>query len=376
KNTKYDIHESLVGSEMFIRERTWTDAKGTENVSFTINNSFLERFIHSIDVSYTVDLGGKTDCGLAFNSGSIEVIMGQAFTAPALSNPYNLPVEWSSSDEGVATVASDGTLTLIGGGKTMITASTKGNDNYAPGNAKYDLTVIPSADNLSDMIELAPVFLDCVYVNFPLTVAYANGASAFVVDADNNASCIENTKNAASTSSTTIYKVGNVIPGGWLATNYTMNESTTWRGVPPAVTETVNVTYPAVESVTPEDNNRVVILKDVTFTSATASEYERAFGTTPDGTEYEFQDSFNIGSKPAGTYNVTGVVSYSKTSSREYFFIAPISYEKVNESGILNMEYSDTTPRYFNLQGLEVVNPAEGIYIKVKGEETSKIILK
>ncbi|MDE5789761.1 MAG: hypothetical protein K2H96_00830 [Muribaculaceae bacterium] len=355
---------------------TWKDQTGVETVDFTIDNSFLERYIHSIEISYTADLGGKEECGLKFDSGELEVIMGQDFTTPSLSNPHNLPILWSSSDENVATVDSDGVLTLIGGGKTMITASTEGDGDYAAGNAKYDLTVVPSASNLLLMAEYAPTFLERVYVDFPLTVTYANGALAYVLDAENNASCIENTKNATSSSATTIYKVGNVIPKGWIATNYTINESQSWRGVPPEVSETVAVEYPLVDSVTPQDANRVVTLKDVTFTTDTASGYESAFGTTADGTEYIFQDSFGIGSKPAGSYNVTGVVNYSKSGSREYFFIAPIAYENVQEGGVSNIDYSNTTPAYFNLQGVEVSNPNPGIYIQVINQKASKIAIK
>ncbi len=354
----------------------WKPQEGIETVRFTVDNSFLERYIHSIEVSYTADLGGKEDCALAFSNTELEVIMGQEFTAPALSNPYNLPILWSSSDESVATVDATGNLTLIGGGKTMIEAKTEGDDTYAAGNAKYALTVVPSALTLLQMIEYAPGFLDRVYVDFPLTVTYANGALAYVVDAENNASCLENTKNAASTSSTTTYKVGNVIPEGWIATNYTINESISWRGVPGEVKETVEVTYPVLKSVSPDDANRVVILEDVTFTTPTASEYETAYGTVPDGTEYVFQDSFNIGSKPAGKYNVTGVVNYSKTSSREYFFIAPIAYEKAQEGGIDDLESPESSPRYFNIQGLEVSNPETGVFIKIQDGKASKAFIK
>ncbi|MDE6368120.1 MAG: Ig-like domain-containing protein [Muribaculaceae bacterium] len=139
---------------------SWNDDEGVETLNFQWNNRYYNRFIHSIELTYSVDLGGKNECGLSFSETEAEAVIGEEFTAPVLSNPNNLPVSWSSSDENVATVDADGNVTLVAGGKTTITAATEGNDEYAAGNTRYVLTVVPYATDIAQMMEFAPEVYD------------------------------------------------------------------------------------------------------------------------------------------------------------------------------------------------------------------------
>ncbi len=309
---------------------TWNDNAGVENVECTWLNSYYARYIHSIKVDYIPDLGGKQECGLSFPKKDYEAILGENFTSPRLTNPNGLAVSWSSSNEAVATVDENGSITLCGGGNTIITAATDGNDVFAAGNAKYELCVIPSASNIAELLEYAPALYDRVKVNFPATVNYGYQSIAFVTDAEGNAACFNDLRNSNSTSTTvtTIYSVGQVIPAGWIATNATIYESLIWEGKPGNATKKVDVEYTKVNAVTPADVNRVVVLKNVTFTGHTAEGTTKAYGTTPDGTRYEFQNSFEIASVPAGTYDVSCVVRYSKQGNTEYFYLAPIAYNE------------------------------------------------
>ena len=86
--------------------------------------------------TYTI----KTDPALAFSSPTAEATIGQAFTAPTLTNSHSVAVTWSSSDENVATV-SGGIVTLVGEGTTTITASFAGDATYIASEASYTLTV-------------------------------------------------------------------------------------------------------------------------------------------------------------------------------------------------------------------------------------------
>lgn len=355
---------------------SWESMTGSEIVTIKWDNTFFSRFIHSIDLLYSEDLQGKQASGLNFLKNEIEVVMGEAFQTPTLQNPHSLPLTWSSSDPAVATVDQEGKVTLVGGGKTMISVATDGDETYARGTAKYDLVVIPSASGIPQLLEYAPEIYDRVMVNFPATVMYGNSYFAFVTDPDGNAGCFENIKDLATSSSIpTIYSPGDVIPAGWIASNYTVNSSVSWQGIPEKVTETVEVTYPKVSSVSAADADRVLTLTGVTFTSATPTGYDSGIGTTADGDEYTFQDIFNIGSKPAGRYDVTGVVRYSKTSTREYLTIAPINYERSTVTGIGEIEASSAATRYYNLQGTELSTPpAEGIYIETDGSKAAKKI--
>ena len=87
----------------------------------------------------------KADPELAWSASSASAIVGEAFTAPTLTNPNNLTVTYSSMDASVATVnESTGAVTIKGVGTTIITANFAGNDTYKPGTASYTLVVSPS----------------------------------------------------------------------------------------------------------------------------------------------------------------------------------------------------------------------------------------
>ena len=64
---------------------------------------------------------------------------------PTLYNPHNLPVTYSSSKTDTATInSSTGAISLVGAGKTTITASFAGSGAYNSGSASYTLTVNPA----------------------------------------------------------------------------------------------------------------------------------------------------------------------------------------------------------------------------------------
>lgn len=78
---------------------------------------------------------------LSFSSSAVSVVLGESFTPPALSGAKTA-VSYSSSNQSVATVsATDGAVTIVGVGETVITASAAANDEYYAGSASYTLKV-------------------------------------------------------------------------------------------------------------------------------------------------------------------------------------------------------------------------------------------
>lgn len=77
---------------------------------------------------------------LSFPEESYTATIGSAFTSPVLSGA-NTVVTYSSSDENVATVDDQGKVTLIAAGKTTITATAAGDDNYMAASVSYTLVV-------------------------------------------------------------------------------------------------------------------------------------------------------------------------------------------------------------------------------------------
>ena len=115
----------------------------------------LKKYINNNVTTYELDANNqlvslnrieKQDAGLAYAAQNFNAVRGEGFTAPSLTNPNNLEVTYSSSNESVATVdAATGEVTLLKAGETTITASFAGNKNYNPGSASYTLTVtVPS----------------------------------------------------------------------------------------------------------------------------------------------------------------------------------------------------------------------------------------
>jgi len=99
---------------------------------------------NAAEASYTLTVT-KADPvvpNLSFASETATATFGDAkVSSPTLNNPDQLPLSWSSSKEGVATVNSSGAVTIKGAGKTVISAAFAGNDTYSAATISYTLTV-------------------------------------------------------------------------------------------------------------------------------------------------------------------------------------------------------------------------------------------
>ena len=84
----------------------------------------------------------ENNTGIAFTSADVKAVIGEAIALPKLQNPYNLPVEWLSSNIKVATVDQEGMVTIVGPGVAEIWAVFKGNNLFESVSAMYLLTVI------------------------------------------------------------------------------------------------------------------------------------------------------------------------------------------------------------------------------------------
>lgn len=92
---------------------------------------------------------GLPYANLSFPEQSYQVNVGDLFTAPELTNPFNVPVTYSSSNSDVAAVdPSTGAVTIgTTAGIVTITASFGGNSSCLADEASYDIIVIdPNAD--------------------------------------------------------------------------------------------------------------------------------------------------------------------------------------------------------------------------------------
>lgn len=80
----------------------------------------------------------------------------------------------------------------------------------------------------------------------------------------------------------------------------------------------------------------------------------------------------NFKLSPAGLSNVTFRLRHSGSDEPSTLVVEP-----GNTVGISNVEIDDNAPAvYYNLQGVEVTNPANGLYIRVQGGKAAKVLVK
>jgi len=106
-------------------------------------------------VVYYYDDGAvaKTPAGLAFETDSYEVEINGELDTPTLTNPNNLTVKYSSSDENIVVVDENTGELLIGDqvGTVTITASSEETEVFAAGSASYTIKVYdPNANDGSE----------------------------------------------------------------------------------------------------------------------------------------------------------------------------------------------------------------------------------
>ncbi len=119
----------------------------------------------------------KQTAGLAYAEADLKKLakLGDAFTAPTLTNPNNLTVTYTSSDANVVAVnETTGALTIKAAGVAVITASFAGNDDYKAGSASYTIGVTAHAGIEADPYVAADV-KTAIDVMGTMANAYASG---------------------------------------------------------------------------------------------------------------------------------------------------------------------------------------------------------
>lgn len=106
--------------------------------------------------------------------------LGDAFTAPELSNPHTVAVTYASNNTDVAEVASNGAVTIKAAGVATITASYDGSGDYKEGSASYTIGVTAHAGTETDPYVAADAKI-AIDVMGTVENAYATGVVSNVV---------------------------------------------------------------------------------------------------------------------------------------------------------------------------------------------------
>jgi hypothetical protein len=128
----------LSGAELNATYYTVGYSNNTNAGTATVTVTGSGIYKNATSTTFTIE---KAAAGLAYSKESVEVSNRAEWTQPTLTNPHKLTVTYASSKTDVATIDTDGKVSIVGAGKTTISAAFAGNDNYKAQTASYELTV-------------------------------------------------------------------------------------------------------------------------------------------------------------------------------------------------------------------------------------------
>ena len=136
-------HLSTENGTYSVSDKTGTWVGEAQTVTFTATAQSRAKLI---TVYYKTD--NRQDAGLVWSTENVSITLGDAFTAPTLSNPNGLTLTCTSDNENLATVTNAGVVTLKSGvtGKATITAKFDGNSNYKDATVTCTITVNPKTE--------------------------------------------------------------------------------------------------------------------------------------------------------------------------------------------------------------------------------------
>ena len=304
------------------------------------------------EASYTlvvVDPNAKKPANLAFANATVSVDLSEAVPANALTKDTDAAVVYTSSNVEVATVdAATGEVTLVAAGTTTIKAATEATETYEAGEATYTLTVMDKAE--------------IVYENDGKTEA--SGFTFEVVEGENpwQFSSFGMTGNA--------FKIT-----GKTADAYAVSPvfDLTNRIKPISITQTFAYNFITVAQV-PEYFTIAVREEGATeWTVLTAAPAPEAMN------KWTYVDDYAI---DLGAYE-------GKKIQIGYHYVADgtvcggwqiknilVKGKKSSAVSDITVEDSDAPVVYYNMQGVRVANPANGLYIRVQGKKATKVLVR
>lgn len=298
----------------------WSSTNGVNSV--TLVATAQSRFSY-FEVTYTLSAADdRQPAGLAFAEEAYTANLGEDFTAPELTNPNGLEVTYKSSNEAVATVATDGNITILAAGTTTITATSAETEEFKAGEASYTLSVIdPNAK------EATFNFSEMGYSNTDVVSKCQSGIVTLDLAAGSNSNPPK------------YYNTG--------------------TGVRLYGGNTLTVSVP-----------NGYYLTEISFTTDSSSNSSFNSGTTATA------GSFSGLSWTASGQNNTVTITNGGSSGHVRIQTITVKYAEI-PSGIADIEAEENgVVEYFNLQGVRVDEPANGLYIRRAGNKVEKVIVR
>lgn len=352
--------------------KTYSWSGDTESAVVSIVNTSNNAIV-SMTVTYeAAGQPGLLPAEVKFAESAMTGIMGLPFEGQTATKASDGALTYASSDAAVATVdAQTGAVTLVAPGTTTITASVPATATYNEGSASYTLTVVKGYESFAEFNTLAKG--DKGIIAFPSTVAFQNGQYLYLYDAENNFALIFG--NGQPT-----YTVGDVVPGNWEGELDIYNGLYEIKpvGTLPAADGHNDFTPATVTELSEAIVNHVVVLEGVEFTEATlnatsGNTASRTFTGKIGETEISFYSRFtDVEVVDPGKYDVLGAVSTYNGNLQVY----PISYAEHIDTGIDAIDAENGAAVYYNLQGVRVANPENGMFVRVQNGKAQKVVVK
>mgnify|MGYP000000543518 FL=1 len=310
--------------------------------------------IKNVKVTATKE-GGKLDANLKFAEDAIKANLGEAAPANPLTMSTNAAVTYTSSDTNVATVdANTGAVTVKAVGTTTITANAAENDKYYAGTASYTLTVVDASNVVYESTCQAE---DCGFTfevvsdfkPWSIDATYGLKASAFKDGAANGSDA---------------YAVSPVLDltGRKAPAEIAFEQAVNMFKLNNVMIDVADVVKYVEISVREEGTTAWTKLADISVPEKFAWTY---YGQTIDLSAYvgkKIQIGFHYTSTAeiAGTWEIKNV---------------KVTADKAGVNDIIADD--DNAPVvYYNLQGVRVENPANGLYIRVQGKKATKVLVR
>ena len=319
--------------------------KGTSTVQ-------IKTMVVSYDPNGATDT--RKDAGLAFAETKVTAVLGQAFTAPELTKATTAAVTFESDNTEVATVnASTGAVTIVALGSARITASAAANDEYKAGSASYLITVKKGAPaNSIFWSELGADFTFEAVGEFQAwshDSSYGLKGSAFKSSKCNASDC---------------YAVSPVI-------DLTAVET-------PAIVYSQALNQYKL-------NNELIAIDDfqgyayVVVREEGATAWTSLGETTAPAEKFSW-DYFDAEPVSLEAYKGKKIqFAFRYVSTDEIagtWEVKEIAVTGTKSSGIEAVEVENAPVEYFNLQGIRVAEPANGLYIRRQGNTATKVYIR
>ena len=310
----------------------------------------------SLTITTSGAVTAKDPANLKFAQSEINVNLGEAVPANDLSRDTDAAPVFSSSDAAVATVnAATGAVTVVAAGTTTITATAAENDQYLAGTASYTLTVVDASnvifeDACTDEATCKFQFLSLEEFNpWKIDGKYGLKANAFV-------------SSTAKVSSAFAYVeldlTGRVAPIE-MAFEHAVNQfKLNGTMIEPSQLKDYCHIQIATNGLNEEEDDDIIDLP------------------VPEKFSWDFIPVKVDLSKYAGNKVTLGFHYESTAKIAGTWEIKNVKVTGLSGVNDVIAEDADAPVVYYNLQGVRVDNPANGLYIRVQGKKATKVLVR